>query len=223
MQNKQALIGIVAAAIILLGAGGVFLYSQNKPASNQPSSTTTVGNEEKTTSAMGSSLTELLQAGKTQECTFSYSDENGGTKGTVYINNQNMRGDLEITTADKKVSQMNMIRKGDDNYIWGGGFPSGTGLKMTLSADEFTSNEDSKKYFDASKKTNYDCGGWTVDSTVFVPPSNVKFSDLSGMMQGVMKSGAKPSGTTNSTGTNCSVCNNLTGDAKSACITSLGC
>lgn len=224
MQNKQALIGIIAAAIILLGAGGVFLYSQNKPASNQPSSTTTVGNEETTKeTTMSNSLTDLLSSGKTQKCTFSYSDENGGTEGTAYINNQNMRADLNITTADKKVSQMSMIRKDDDNYIWGGDFPDGTGLKMTLSAEEFTSNEDSKKYFDTSKKADYDCSGWTVDSSLFVPPTNIKFSDLSSMMKGVIKSETKPSGTTNSTGANCSVCNSLTGDAKATCMSSLGC
>lgn len=224
MQNKQALIGIIAAAIILLGAGGVFLYTQNKPASNQPSSTTTVGDEESTKeTTMSNSLTDLLSSGKTQKCTFSYSDENGGTEGTVYVNNQNMRADLNITTADKKVSQMNMIRKGDDSYVWGGGFPGGTGLKMTLSAEELSGNEEINKSFDTSKKADYDCSGWTVDSTVFVPPSNIKFQDLSGMMQGAINSETKPSGTTNSTGANCSVCNNLTGDAKATCMSSLGC
>ena len=222
MQNKQAIIGIVAAAVILVGAGGVFLYSKNKPAP-QPSSTSTATEQTKTESTMSNSLTDLLSSGKTQKCTFNYSDENGGTEGTAYINNQNMRADLNITTADKKVSQMSMIRKDDDNYIWGGGFPSGTGLKMTLSADEFTNDTESKKYFDASKKADYDCSGWTVDSSLFVPPSNIKFSDLSSMMQGLMKSETKPSGTTNSTGANCSVCNNLTGDAKTACMSSLGC
>lgn len=222
MQNKQAIIGILAAAVILIGAGGVFLYSKNKPAA-EPSSTTSAKEQTKTESTMNNSLTDLLSSGKTQKCTFSYSDENGGTEGTAYINNQNMRADLSITTEDKKVSQMSMIRKGDDNYIWGGGFPDGTGLKMTLSAEEFTSDEESKKYFDTSKKANYDCSGWTVDSSLFTPPSNIKFSDLSSMMKGVIKSEAKPSGTTNSTGANCSVCNNLTGDAKTTCMSSLGC
>ncbi|MBI4098108.1 MAG: hypothetical protein HY426_03635 [Candidatus Levybacteria bacterium] len=221
MQNKQALIGIIAAAIILLGAGGVFLYSQNKPASNQPSTATQVGEtQEEESGSMGSSLSELLALGKTQKCTFSYSDENGGTEGTVYINKGDMRGDMMIrTSADNKTMQMYMIRKGDDNYIWGGGFDAGTGLKMTLSAEDFSTNEDSKKYLDASKKVDYDCSGWTPDSTVFVPPSNIKFQDLSGMMQGALKT----TDTTNSTGADCSVCNSLTGDAKNACMSSLGC
>lgn len=221
MQNKQAILGIIAAGVILLGAVGVFLYSRNKPAA-QPSSTTSATEQTKTESTMSNSLTDLLQSGKTQKCTFSYSDENGGTEGTAYINNQNMRADLSITTADKKVSQMSMIRKDDDSYVWGGGFPSGTGLKMTLSAEEFTSNEESKKYFDTSKKADYDCSGWTADLSVFTPPSNVKFSDLSQMMQNVMKTTTAPTGTAQPT-SQCGICNSLTNEAKTACLQQLGC
>lgn len=224
MQTKQAIIGIVAAIVILFGAGGVFLYSQNKSPQPQPNSTTTATDQENKKSSMSDSLTSLLKSGKTQKCTFSSQDIGGGnTQGTAYLTTDKMRTDLTITSSDK-TSMVYVIRNGDDNYIWGSEFPNSTGLKMTLSIDEYESNSDSREYFDPTKKLDYDCSGWTVDSSVFVPPSNIKFSDLSSMMQGMMKSETKPTGAApSSSASNCSVCNSLTGSAKTSCLAQLNC
>ncbi len=212
MQNKQAIIGIVAAAVILLGAGGVFLYSKNKPAP-QPSSTSTTTEQTKTQSSMNDSLSSLLKSGKTQQCTFSYDDQSGSTTdGVAYINGNLMRTDVN-TTVDGKQSSVYVIRSGDENYIWGSAFPNNTGMKMTLSIEDYESNTDSKQYFDPTKKAEYDCRDWTPDSSVFTPPTNVKFQDFSAMMQAASSPSAS----------NCSICNSLTGDAKNACLSQLGC
>ncbi len=223
MQNKQALIGIVAAAIILLGAGGVFLYSKNKPAA-EPSSTTSATEQTKTESSMSDSLSSLLKSGKTQQCTFSYTDPNGdSTQGVAYITAEKIRTDLTINSNGKE-SNVYVVRNGDDNFIWGSEFPNNTGLKMTLSIEDYESNTDSKEYFDPTRKVDYDCSGWTPDSTKFTPPANIKFQDLSAMMQNLIKTTVKPSGAaTTPSASNCSVCNSLTGDAKNVCLQQLGC
>lgn len=213
MQNKQAIIGIVAAVVILLGAGGVFIYTQNKSPKPQPNSTTTTTEEKNTQSSMSGSLSSLLKSGKTQQCNFSYTDsDRSSTQGVAYIASDKIRTDLTINSKAKE-SNVYVIRNGNDNYIWGSEFPNGTGLKMTLAIDEFETSEDSKKYFDPTKKVDYECNSWTADSSVFVPPSNVKFSDLSQMMQAASSPSAS----------NCSVCNSLTGETKRACLTQLGC
>ena len=221
MQNKQAIFGIIAAVVILLGAGGVFLYSRNKPAQPQPNSTTVQTSQENTQSSMSGSLASLLKSGKTQQCTFSYSDSNGNTRGTAYIASDKMRTDLTIISNGKQ-SNVYVIRNGDDNYIWGSEFPDNAGLKMKLSIEEYENNTDSRKYFDPTKKVDYDCSGWTLDSSVFTPPSNVKFSDLSQMIQSMMGTTKTPTGAVQPT-SQCSVCNSLTGDAKTACLQQLGC
>lgn len=224
MQNKQALIGIAAAVIILLGAGGVFLYSQNKSPKPQPNTTTSQTAQENTEPSVSNSLTSLLKSGKTQQCSFSSDDLGGGsTKGVVYVTGNKMRSDVTISTAEKE-SSISVIRNGDDNYIWGSEFPNSTGIKMTLSLDEYASDSgsDSKKYFDPTKKVDYDCSGWTVDSFVFNPPSNIKFSDFSAMMESMMKISKTPTGGTGNS-SQCSVCNSLSGDAKTACLSQLNC
>lgn len=217
MQNKQAIIGIVAAAVILIGAVGVFLYSRNNK-NSEPN--TIASNQTQDQTAMESDLTSILKSGKTQQCTFNYSDENGySVNGTAYIAGTQMRTDVQ-NSINGKSSTIYVIRDGDDNYIWGSDFPNNTGIKMTMSIDEYTTNEDSKKYFDPNIKADYDCKGWTKDNSKFTPPANIKFQDLSVMMKDVMQGASNiPTGGQSE----CSICNSLTGDAKSACMKQFSC
>ncbi|MBP9716537.1 MAG: hypothetical protein KBD51_01195 [Candidatus Levybacteria bacterium] len=220
MQNKQAIIGIIAAVVILAGAVGVFLYSQNK---NDSEPTATVATDEsKETTSLESNLASILKSGKTQECTFTYADESGNsTSGTAYIAGQNMRTEVTSSTNGKS-STIYVVRNEDENYIWGSDFPNNTGLKMTMSIDEYVNNEDSKKYFDPNLNAEYDCSDWTADTTIFTPPTNIKFQDISAMMQGVMK-GASNAPTGTAASSECSICNSLSGDAKTACMKQFSC
>lgn len=222
MQNKQAIFGIIAAAVILFGAIGVFLYSQ-KNQKSEPN-TTAVTQSPKEEISMASDLTSILKSGKTQKCTFSYTDEEENTTtGSAYISGKQMRTDVK-STASGKESTIYVLRNGDDNYIWGSDFPNNTGMKMTLSIDEYVSNENSKKYFDPNMKADYKCSAWTVDASLFTPPANVKFQDISAMMQGVMEKVSKsPTGTAGSDSSECTICNSLSGDAKNACLKQFGC
>lgn len=220
MQNKQAIIGIVAAIIILVGAGGVFLYSQNK-SSTEPN-TTVATQETNENTSLENNLVAILKSGKNQKCTFTYADESGNkTNGTAYISGDKMRTNVTSSTNGKS-STIYVIRNGGDNYIWGSDFPNNTGMKMTLSIDEYINNEDSKKYFDPNLNADYDCSDWTPESSMFTTPANIKFQDISAMMQGVMQSVSK-SPTGSGSNSECSICNSLTGDAKNACLKQFSC
>jgi len=221
LKNKTAVIGIAAALIIILGAGVAFLYSQNKPAEETSTSTTTttVGNESESNDLIG-----LLKLGKTQQCNFSYEDENGSSKGVVYISSNQLRSDLTITDKEGKEMDIYMIRTGDDNYVWGSSFPKNTGIKMTMDLEKLASDSATNQYVNPSQKMNYSCSGWTVDASVFTPPAGVKFSDFSQFMQGTIKNAVTskvptPAGNT----TSCDICNSLTGDAKNVCLQQLNC
>lgn len=221
VRNKQALIGIIAAVVILVGAVGVFLYSQNK---NESESNTTVTTEQASDStSMESNLASIFKSGQTQQCNFSSDEGNGNTtSGIIYMSGNQMRTDI-TSNIDNKSSSIYVIRDGDENYIWGSEFPNNTGMKMTLSVEEYETNEESKKYFDPSKKIDYSCSGWTIDPSVFTPPTTIKFQNLSSLIQGMMQGASKaPTGTAGST-SECTICNSLTGDAKSACMKQFSC
>ena len=169
------LLAIAASVILLLGAGGLYLFSQNKP------QTQDIANQAATESekSSGKSLMDLISLGQNQRCTFSTTNESGSTQGTYYLSEANLRGDFKVKTSQGKESQMSMIRSGDTSYMWGSDLQ--TGIKMKLSLEDLSKNKEVNQYssVNPSAKADYNCVPWTVDSSLFTPPSNVKFTDLS--------------------------------------------
>ena len=83
-------------------------------------------------------------------------------------------------------------------------------------------NASENKSFDPDKVVEYKCSPWIVDASLFTPPSNVKFSDLSSMMKpptGAASTGAAQNGSFDM----CATCNNLTGETKDQCLSAFKC
>ncbi|MEK9175927.1 MAG: hypothetical protein AAB520_00630 [Patescibacteria group bacterium] len=224
MRNKQAIIGIVIAVIILVGAAGAFMLNKNKTAT-QPNSTTSATNTTNTSSnsAMSGSIQDIFRSTENRKCDFNVAGKSGGeTQGTIYTSNNKTYGEL-TTTSNGKSSKMYLIRNGETFYMWGDSLP--TGVKLTMSVDEMgskMSGNASYGNFDPNQKVDFKCGSWTVDSGKFTLPANVKFMDTGSMMINSTTTPAKSSNTTGAS-SQCSICNSLTGEAKTSCLTSLNC
>ena len=217
MQNKQAILGIVVAAIIILGAGGVFLLSKNKP-STSPTNTTSASSETKPKNSMASNtLQDLFSGGKSQKCTFDAKTSTGENKGTVYVTSDKAYAAFDLTASGKTTTSY-LIRTGDTFYIWGGALPSGIKMTMSLSDMAKKSGQYSSSGFNPTAKADYSCSGWSADQSLFTPPANVKFIDAGSLElpSGTVKN---PPGSTSQ----CNICNSLTGDAKSTCLNSFHC
>ncbi|MBI3984393.1 MAG: hypothetical protein HY344_00410 [Candidatus Levybacteria bacterium] len=212
LKQKQLIIAAAVIILLLLGLGGYLMFGKNTtPQQNQTSNTTS--GEQTTNSAMNS-LVNLITSGANVTCSFDMTgtDNEFSGKGTVYVSSGNMRGDFQ-TTVDGKVTNMSMIRKGNDNYIWGDQMESG--IKMTISPDDLkTETNEANKYFDYNKQLDYKCNPWGADQSKFNPPSNVKFTDYSKMMEETTKIMKDNEGT----GYDSSLCDSITdADAKAAC------
>ena len=120
-------------------------------------------------------------------------------------------------TTNGKLNTMNILRDGDTNYIWGSALP--TGIKMTLSANDLATKINTTSATNPNQKMDFTCVAWTVDKSLFTVPTDVKFTDTSSIM--VKETPA--ANTTQAPSANCSVCNSLTGNAKTACLTGLHC
>ena len=200
-------IGVITALIILLLAGGAYFLSQNKSSIKTNQSPTPTKAESKS-----SSLLNLLTLGGNQRCSFKSSDTKTVTEGTVYISGGKIRSDFK-TTVEGKVQEMSMIRDGDMNYIWGPSLP--TGIKMKISLDELSKNQQAGQFINSNDKLNYNCLPWTTDASLFTPPANVKFSELPSALI------PKTTGTQTKTDTKnpSSYCDQLTdATAKAACV-----
>lgn len=196
LMNKKVL--IVIGIVLLLLVGGYFYINSKK-------GTGTI-NEEQPSAA--TSLKNLIAKGVAQSCT--YSTE--GTNGSVYVSGGAVRGDFE-TTVDKVVTKSHMIVKDNTSYIWTDGQTAGFKMSFDPNATPAGTSGASNESFDASANMNYKCKTWIVDNSKFALPTGVTFSTF-----------AIPStGATTGTSSQCSYCNNLSGDDKTQCLTALKC
>jgi hypothetical protein len=232
LKNKTILIALAVGLILVLGGSAAFLNSQKKPSQNTTTNTATENQSE------ADNLIGLLKSGKTQQCNFTSKNEDGSdTIGVVYITRDQMRSDITITENGEE-SEISLIRKGNENYIWGSNFPDNSGLKMTMDIEDLANNQSAKEYIDPSQKVDYDCQSWTVNNNVFTPPASVEFNDLSSFMQDALRDALNNSNsttnstnnTTNNTSNNttndasgCNICESLSGDAKDVCKNQLNC
>jgi hypothetical protein len=172
-------------------------------------------------------LRNLIAAGRTVSCT--YTDPAASTSGTMKVANNQVRGDFTIT-AEGANTTSHMISDGKIMYIWSDS-QGNLGMKYDLTtlptpgAGTLAPTGQAQP-LDLDKQLDYQCSDWAADPTVFTPPANIQFQDLSSLMNnlipkvtGIPASDVK----TPSNATACATCASLTGDAKTQCTQALGC
>jgi hypothetical protein len=173
------------------------------------------------------SLMDLLKLGKAMKCTYSYTQESTAFQGTSYVSGDKMRTDMEGVVPTEEGDQQitsHFISDGTWTYNWSS--MQDQGMKMKLSeledAGEETDTEDQDYYEQANldKNFEYKCSPWIVDSSMFVPPSDIEFIDYTQMMQGLQES--MESGDMNES--LCAACEMAKDEAAIAeCKANLGC
>jgi len=212
--NKNIIIAVVI--LILLAAGG-FLFLNKSGTSPLQNSRTATGTSQK------SSLKALLGLGTNQKC--SYSDQESGSSGTLYLGNGNARGDF-LTTANGSEQGSHMIIDGQSMYVWTEGENQGFMMKRDAIEDiQENSAGNAPKTVDINEEVDYDCSSWSPDSSMFSAPSNVTFQDYSSIMQDASKliESTKNADDTQDSSAACAACNNLPTDAQAQCKSALSC
>ncbi len=197
-MNKNAWIAL-GAVVVIVAAIGFWYKGHKNPEMASESSTS----EQK-------SLKDLLTSGSPEKCTFEDTESTAKTQGTVYTANGKMRGDFSATAGGQTYAGHMIIA---DNVMntWVDGMS--TGFKIALTAAQ---TEEASRGLDANKKMDYHCEAWSANSSLFVLPTTVKFTDMSAAVSGSV------SGTTGTTNT-CAACNNVPDAYKAQCRASLGC
>lgn len=213
-NNNLLIIAAVIVLVILLGGAGFMLLNKKSPPAVQNNIAKTSPTPGAMTNA-AKTLVDLLSSGQSQRCTFSVQNtDTSSTQGTVYVSGGKLRGDFTATDKTGKKVDTSMIRTGDTNYIWGSFMPNG-GIKMTMSLNQISSNKEASQYVDPTQKIDYKCSPWSVDSSLFTPPTNVKFTDMTSLLM--------PKATvTGTTAPNSDPCASITDPAtKTACENAL--
>jgi len=181
------LIVIAIIALIAVGGGAAYVVSQNNTRAAEGEATVSAESSVETDAGAQLSaeidtqgtLRSLLGLGQSVMCTFT-SSAGAESSGTVYVANGSMRTDFR-TEAAGAAQTGSMIVQGDTSYVWMGS----QGMKMDLSAQ--TRGEGAEQSVDLDAPVNYECQGWTPDSSKFTLPAGIEFVDIQAMMQGAMK------------------------------------
>jgi hypothetical protein len=212
--NKKLIIAVVIILLLLL-LGGIWLsrgLSQKTLPATEAGGTQPEG---QVTGAVGQkqSLRTLMGLANSQSC--DYADDKTGTSGKIYISAGRVRGDF-ATVVNGEATASHMYSDGQTMYIWMDGSAIGYKSSMVSTTPAPTGSQTSSNV-DVDQQLDYKCQSWSADESMFRLPSGVDFKDLSSAM-------AVPSGTTlPNKATKCSACDSLSGDAKTQCLTALGC
>lgn len=221
-KNLLLVIGLVAAAGI-----AAFLWLK-KPALNGTMS----GSE-----TVSANFAQLMALGKNYTCTFDSTDEDAGsrTSGTVYVaeSGDKLNGVFTMHSETETEKQMYVIRDGEYNYMWSSDMEQGYKVKINPEDDQLfagqTDDSDESTSFDENQQVDFHCRPWSVDNSMFVPPSTVQFMDMSAHMQMMMDQSSTQTAPQTTTApeagsANCGMCDQVpAGAARSQCLTALGC
>lgn len=178
----------VIVLLILMGIGAFVLGNkQNTPATVQ---NVAQNNPSPTSGNVITSIKDALANSQSLECT--YADDKGTTN-VAYIKNGAIRSDFTGTTPQESGS---VIMKDNKMYFWNGK----TGFMMTFDPSQLgTVTPGTQKVTPGQKNPNdvvedlekykQNCKQATVDDSLFVPPTDVKFTDFSSLMNQGSKTG----------------------------------
>lgn len=212
-RNVQILIGILILIIIGAGAFLMFKNSSKAPVTTQNPQTTVA---EQNPASTQKSIKDLLTSGQAQKCTYKDKMAEVDVEGTVYVAGGKMRSDYTSKTGGQTIIG-HMVASDNKSYIW----TDGQSMGMMMEFDPNKTPEAAptgSQSVDVNKLIDYSCSGWTADNSVFTPPSNIKFQNL-----GEVKTPTGTSAEGQGSQSQCAVCDNLTGNEKTQCLTALKC
>ncbi|HRH26730.1 MAG TPA: hypothetical protein PLZ99_01050 [Parcubacteria group bacterium] len=183
-MNNKIIAGVLGVVVVIGGA--FFFMGNNESASTgeNPQNSIAVGEPNPSTpteenSGKKMSFDAFLKQGGSYVCTVNQSVEGIDSKGTVYIDKGNIRGDFNTSVAGMNVDTY-FIVKDKYTYTWSSMMP-GKGFKAPVSTGGSgdTSTGTSGQYsFNAEQIGDYDCKAWSVDASKFTLPSGVTFTEV---------------------------------------------
>jgi hypothetical protein len=230
-KNGSALvIGLVIGAVVL-GVGGFIAYNQNQNKNTSVAQNNTEDevedNFDEGYEEVTGSVADLLKLGKNFTCKIDYSDDLGNsTKGAVYVaaSGNKMAGEFTTNMSDGTTATSNIITDGEYSYVWSSDFDQGFKTKLNKddleSSFDFSSNSDNTALENPAFDSNmsFMCKRWSVENSMFNPPSSVEFLDPSASFNRLINEIDLPQEV------DCSACDSVPeGAAKDACMQALGC
>jgi len=133
---------------------------------------------------------DLIKKKKTMKCTFSYSEQGQQMSGVVYIDNEKSRSDFEMIQTGQTKIDGHSITDGTWVYNWSSLTKDGTKMKIEEVEPQSSQAQDGQKGDQSAapaQKIKYDCNKWKADESMFIPPSDIIFMDMSQIIENAME------------------------------------
>ncbi len=187
MNTNIFVVGLIV--LVLIGGGVWYGVSQNnkQEIDSDEEMNEVVGDDSAEASLAGTgSFARFLGLEMAVMCEFSSTIEDQSSAGVFYTDGERFRVEA---TSDTSYGTFNsvVINDAEFQYVWGTGAGGSTAIKMPVTefeTDNSSVEADNEAVFDIEQDVTYDCQRWDVDRAMFIPPSDVKFMDMSAMMQG---------------------------------------
>jgi hypothetical protein len=179
---------------------------------------------------LNGSLADIMTMGKNVKCTYSAEDEDGKSEGTIYVSGNKSRNDIYVESPEGLKEEVHMIVNKEYMYSWSSAQEQGSKMKL----DSF--DVEDGDYDKASLKDNleayrqyqgeegavdFKCSPWIPNGSVFDPPSDIEFVDMSAMMETFQQDMEDFQEDAKSM---CSMCDMMsTEEEKAECLKNLGC
>jgi hypothetical protein len=135
-------------------------------------------------------MNDLLRREDNLECQINTVDNSVTNEGTFFVADQKIRGDFITESPDMEGSSVSSIIVIDETmYVWTelDGESYGVKFQTQSTAD---SNVQTQEPVGLDERVEYSCRNWErVDQSVFIPPTDVMFQDMSQVLQEGMEYG----------------------------------
>lgn len=191
------IIGVVVVLAILL-IGGFFLMGKKAMAPEDTATTTEengmVSDENTPSNTFTGSMRELAMRGGSYKCSVAASGTEGAgmTNMVVYVDGAQVRTDATMEQGGQGAVESHTITDGQFMYMWSSSMAQGMKMKIPeagAGTGGATGSDTTGPNYDT--RYSYDCDPWSADASVFAPPADVTFMEMSAAMQG-MPTGAMP-------------------------------
>lgn len=175
-MNTKTIAAILAVVVV---GGGIWYASSNGAKTGD--SITGAQDESETTleeSTVVANPAELAGKGGQYKCTFSMTDPNADSSGTVYIEGKKFRGDFTSTVkAVNQTVNTYSISDGAYSYTWTGNTNTGFKLPVVNTGSGSGAMSGSMDFSAFGASTSWKCVGAKFDASTFTPPSNITFME----------------------------------------------
>ena len=184
-MSRKIILGLVIGLLVIGGGVAAYTFTGNNQSTTNNTQQQSADNQQQTSeqsSGTNGNIFSLVDAGKAQKCTFSYSGANGSGEGTMYSDGAG-RGAMKmnIKTAEGNLGDSNLLVLNDKVYGWT--VSNGKSVGFVFDKAKLTSGADTSQAstsVDPNQSFNLNCETWVVDESILTVPTDINFMSLPG-------------------------------------------